>query len=197
MNIIRVVFFLFFLDALFSSCDNKINEIEAAEIEVIEIVLDEIDVNKYDCVFEQIDENMDGLLDNTERMLQEECYRDRLLSKSSIENNLLGEWELIGHALSWNGEKISQPCGYITIEKSQLIYQYNDQFGDTVFVRQWEILEGIDYRDNQYFYLETFVNDPEAIDYSKGLSISNFCEKYMYEDQTPWDGNIYLYKKVK
>ena len=44
MKKIKTIFFLFVIGVL-SFCDNKINELEAIEI----------DVNKFDCVFAQID----------------------------------------------------------------------------------------------------------------------------------------------
>lgn len=50
--------------------------------------IDESDQNSFDCIFEQIDENMDGLIDDTERSIMEECRTNSLSSRSSIKANL-------------------------------------------------------------------------------------------------------------
>lgn len=68
--------------AVLISCNKKVEEINAYG---------------NDCVFEQIDDNMDGLIDENERIIMSECLETPLKSKNSIENNLIGDWKLIGH----------------------------------------------------------------------------------------------------
>ena len=46
----------------------------------------------YDCIFEQIDEDMDGLIDETERSIMDDCLTNRITVKEDIEANLIGEW---------------------------------------------------------------------------------------------------------
>lgn len=145
--------------------------------------------NKWDCVFEQIDDNLDGLIDDTERMIMNTCRANALSSKSSIESNLIGEWELIGHGEGWV-PFISQPCGYIKISEAELTFEFRNENTDTFSQHQWEI-EELNSNGNTYFRLNIL---PEFVE---GLSISQFCESYMFGDATPSDGNMYLYRKVE
>ena len=147
-----------------------------------------ISEKSYDCVFEQNDNDMDGLIDDTERMIMNECMENSLSSKSSIENNLIGEWELIGHGEGWNPDK-SQPCGYIIISEDELIFEFRNEYIDITSTHQWHI-EEVSSNGNLSFKFKIL---PES---TEGLSISRFCDNYMYGDATPRDGNMYLYKKV-
>ena len=149
---------------------------------------EKINENNYDCVFEQNDNDMDDMIDDTERIIMNECMETSLLSKSSIKNNLIGEWELIGHGEGWNTSK-SQPCGYIIIYDDELTFEFRNERIDIVSTHQWEIQEvnsseGISFKFNIL---------PESIE---GLSIGQFCSKYLYGDATSRDGNMYLYAKI-
>lgn len=142
-----------------------------------------------DCVFEQHDENMDGLIDETERIIMDECMDNRLSSKSSIEFNLIGEWCLIGHGEGWVPSK-SQPCAYIEISSEELTLQFQNEFTDTTITTSWEI-EEINSDLFNYFKLNI------ESEFHNGLWITNFCEQFMFGDATPSDGTMYLYEKVQ
>lgn len=144
--------------------------------------------NSYDCVFEQNDHDMDGLIDDSERMIMNECMENTLSSKSSIENNLIGEWELIGHGEGWIKSN-SQPCGYMIISEDELTFEFRNEHIDIVSTHQWEI-EEVNSSGSLSFKFNIL---PEPIE---GLSIGQFCDKYMYGDATPRDGNMYLYAKI-
>jgi len=139
----------------------------------------------YDCEFVQNDADMDGIIDDTEKAIMEECMEDKFTSKSDIESNLIGEWELIGHGEGWI-PTVSQPCGYITITNDELVYAFENAYVDTTITHTWEIED----HGNGVFSLQVF---PEYYD---GLSMHVFCSDFMYGDATPFDGNMYLYKKV-
>lgn len=149
---------------------------------------EEINENSYDCIFEQNDNDMDGMIDESERMIMNECMENSLSSKNSIENNLIGEWELIGHGEGWIPSK-SQPCGYIIISEDELTFEFRDNNTNIVSTHQWEV-EEVNWNGSQNFRLNIL---PESVE---GLSIGQFCENYIYGDATPRDGNMYLYKKV-
>ena len=142
-----------------------------------------------DCSFEQNDEDMDGLIDATERSIMEQCANNALLTKSEIEDNLIGEWELIGHGEGWVS-KISQPCGHLTITADDLTLEFENAFVDTVTMHSWEI-EELNWGTSSFYSLKA------SPDNAPGLSISQFCSTYMYGDGTPRDGNMYLYEKVE
>lgn len=151
---------------------------------------DEIDKTQdgTDCVFEQIDENMDGLIDDSERLIMEECMTNSLSSKSSIKTNLIGTWRIIGHGEGWL-PTISQPCANIIFSPDELTFEFQNEFTDTVRTYRWDI-EQVNSGMSNYFKLTI---DSE---YQEGLWITNFCENYMYGDATASDGNMYLYEKI-
>jgi len=144
--------------------------------------------NSHDCIFKQDDNDMDGLIDDAERMIMNACMENLLLTKSSIENNLIGEWELIGHGEGWTPNK-SQPCGYIIISQDELTFEFKNEHIDVVSTHQWDI-EEINSNEELFFKFNILPEIPD------GLFISRFCKDYMYGDATPRDGNMYLYKKV-
>lgn len=114
------------------------------------------------------------------------CLAREFTSKGVIEANLIGEWELVGHAEGWNGEG-SQPCGYITITENELIFEYQDNFVNTITTHEWTIKE----MSNQNFGLELTPSHPLSAIYS-----TTFCDGYMFSNATPLHGNMYLYQKV-
>lgn len=148
--------------------------------------------NQNDCVFEE-NNNMDGLIDDIERAIMDDCRDNAFTSKSEIENNLIGEWKLIGHGEGWIST-VSQPCAYITVLEDALTFEYEHRIGgtyylDTLTFHSWEI-EEVNWSGGQYFRLN-------ATPYTSGLFINQFCNDYMYGDGTSSDGNMYLYEKVE
>ena len=144
---------------------------------------------EYDCEFVQIDSDMDGWIDDTERSIMNECQENQLNTKDEIETNLVGEWELIGHGEGWF-PRISKPCAYLTVSEDSLMMQFENSYIDTISVHSWT-LEEYDWQGETYYRFNT---EPQ---YVPGLYISTFCESYMFGDATPADGNMYLYEKVK
>jgi len=138
------------------------------------------------CVFVQNDALMQGLIDNDERQIMDECLANRLTSKSEIEANLIGEWELVGHGEGWV-PTVSQPCGYVTISADELIFDFDSGHYDSVTLHTWELVE----QQNQFFALEA---SPVI---GARFYMNIFCDEYMYSDATPVDGNMYLYQKVE
>ena len=169
--------------SVFVSCHNDV----VVDIEPETEIVTEIESNG-DCVFEQIDENNDGLIDDTERSVMNDCTENNFTSISEIKNNIIGEWELVGYGHGWVPYP-SQPCAHITVKEEELIFEFTNQSKDTITTYEWEI-EEVFWSGGQYFRLNTL---PEYVD---GLYITYFCEKYMYGDGTPSDGNMYLYEKV-
>ena len=152
---------------------------------------DENDQNQSatDCVFEQIDENMDGLIDDTERSIMDECRTNSLSSISSIKTNLIGEWRIIGHGEGWI-PTISKPCGNILFTADELTFEFQNGFLDTITTFEWDIEE---VNSGMFKFFRLNIDS----DFREGLWITNFCENYMFGDATPSDGNMYLYEKVE
>jgi hypothetical protein len=160
----------FLLYGILVSCDDKPN-------------------GNHDCEFVQDDSTKDGLIDDTERIIMDDCIKNALTSKSKIENNLIGEWKLVGHGEGWLANK-SQPCGYITISSTTLISEFKNKYTDTITTHQWEVIESM-VNGKTYFKLKA---NPEL---GEGLHFNQFCRNYIFGDDTPSDGNMYLYEKVK
>ena len=141
-----------------------------------------------DCVFVQNDEDMDGLIDDTERSIMNECLKDAFTKREDIEKNLIGEWELVGHGEGWVAT-VSQPCGYLIFSESTVEVSFNDGSTDTTFSSEWALTTtpGEAPLNNLLsFGAEAKVN----------FYFNVFCEDYMYTDNTPVDGNMYLFEKV-
>ena len=86
---------------------------------------DSNDDDLHDCSFEQIDNNQGGIIDVTEQSLISQCNQSLLTTKSEIENNLIGEWELIGYGNGWS-PTISKPCISIKISQNNLLIDFAD-----------------------------------------------------------------------
>ena len=176
LNSTMVFIIPFFL--LFACNDNS-------EITNIEINPEpEFELNT-DCEFVENEDTTDGLMDETERNIIRDCRESPLTSNSAIENNLIGEWELIGFVDGWHHD-VTQPCGYIKITKDELIFDFKDEYIDSVFVHQWEI---------ENLWLKV---DPE----NPLLSMFTFCDQFMYGSYSDFgsyalDVDQYIYKKVE
>ena len=150
---------------------------------------EETNEENYDCEFVQNDDDMDGLIDETERSIMQSCFNDPLTGVEEISSNLIGEWQLIGHGEGWVST-VSKPCAYITIYEDSLKFEFKSGYRDTITYHPWKV-EEINHHSGKYYRFST---DP---DYAEGLFINTFCEDYMYGDATPVDGNMYMYEKVK
>lgn len=151
---------------------------------------DDIPEEKSDCQcsFVQKDENMDGLIDEQEKAIMLDCMTHAIKERTEIEDNLIGEWILIGHGEGWI-PSISQPCGYLDIREDKLTYRFENANIDTTVILNWELVQ-VTQSNDTFFQLKT---SPGFIE---GLSIHEFCPNYMLEDATPLDGNMYLYEKI-
>ncbi len=168
----KLKYYLFFVPFLLLSCDKDSPEIGA-----------------YDCVFVQDDSTQDGFIDETERRIMDECLDNAFTDLNEIKDNLIGEWELIGHGEGWF-PNVSEPCGYLWIMENELVIQYADAFVDSTYTVNWDIRQSPHTIETRFEFVTTPVS-PFSI------YINTFCEKYMYGDATPVDGNMYLLEKIR
>jgi len=94
------------------------------------------------CTFVINEASEDGLFDEMERAIINDCSENSFLSKSEIESNLIGEWELTGYAVGWFAT-VTQPCGYIVISEDQLTFKYEDAYTKTHSTHGWTIEGGV------------------------------------------------------
>ena len=110
-----------------------------------------------------------------------------MTTKSEIENNLIGEWELIGYGNGWS-PTISKPCISIKISQNNLLIDFADSNSSSISDHAWEIIETATSTGEIHFRLNM---EPVF-----NIGVSKFCDAYMYGDSTPRDGNMYLFEKV-
>lgn len=151
---------------------------------------DDFNATQNDCVFIQNDLDLDGRIDDVEANLIAECSGNLLTTKAAIEENLIGNWRLIGYANGWQ-QTSSQPCAFISITENELIFSFENATINTTSTHQWEI-EAIEFAPGLFSFKIITSPEPEA-----GLYISQFCASYMYSNATSRDGDMYLYSKVE
>lgn len=136
------------------------------------------------CPFVQDDDTEDGLIDEDERQIMEDCLAARITDLQLLEENLIGSWDLVGHGEGWF-PNISEPCSSLEITEDELILTFQNTWIDTTSVHSWSFVDG--FGGN----LKLELTPVGAV----GLSFDVLCENYMYFDHTPLDGNMYLYKR--
>lgn len=138
-----------------------------------------------DCVFVQSEDNMDGLIDETENAIMMNCFDNKLLNRAEIKSNLIGEWKIVGHAtgLIMTG---SQPCGQVFFTELGYTFDFVTATETKLTSGTWDIIE------NESENLLLKISDPNS--YPLGATI--FCEDYMYFNEIPVDGDVYIYEKV-
>ncbi len=146
---------------------------------------DDTSTDNYDCTFVQNDEAKDGLIDENEKQIMLDCIDSAIESKTQLEENIIGAWELVGFGHGWIGS-ISQPCSLLEFEEDgTLTLQYTNQYIDTTTMHTWEIVSNPD-----RFTLQI---TPQPVEY---IFISYVCPNYMFGNGTFSDGNMHLYEKM-
>lgn len=138
-----------------------------------------------DCIFGELSNTTDGILDEGEIALINNCRENELTTTNAITNNLIGEWELVGFGDGWFSN-VTQPCGYLTVTPTELRFEFHNEYFDTISIHQWEI-------ENNWLKV-----DPV----DKHLAFNVFCEDYLHGSFTEvgtltLDVDQYLYEKVK
>ncbi len=144
---------------------------------------------EYSCEFVQNDEDMDGAIDETENALIQQCIDDAYSSKEEIENNLIGEWKLIGHGQGW-ALNVSQPCAHIIVDENSLTFKFEDKFEELLITSEWEIVETTNSNNVSYqLELKNNVNHD-------AINMTSFSPELMFSNFLAIDGNMYLYEKI-
>ncbi|MFT4533692.1 MAG: hypothetical protein ACJA1A_003750 [Saprospiraceae bacterium] len=138
------------------------------------------------CVFEQNDDDKDGLIDATEESIMEDCRSNQLLNRKEVKSNLIGEWNIVGHGEGWV-PTVSQPCGRVIFTESEFTLDFHSGYEDTTYVRNWDIIETES--GGLFFEIDGGSVYP--------MNVNVFCDDYMFFNQTPLDGNMYIYEKMK
>lgn len=171
MKQLKLIAYVLMISALFVCCTKNKLEVPAAFA---------------DCVFDENSVCLIDIIDENERMIMNECRENSFSTKTRIQNNLIGEWALVGFGVGiWPTGP--QPCTYLTITSSELTLEYKDKEIDTITTHSWEI-EEINNGTSESFVLR--------VDSQNIGGITVFCDDYMFHDSTDSDGEMRLYQKV-
>lgn len=177
-----------------SSC-NKTTDLltvkEQEQVDENEMITEDKETNEdyiFDCTFIQDASTADSWFNDFESSAIKQCGANQYKSIESIKQNIIGEWELIGHAVG-RAAPISKPCAHININKEELVFTFINETVDTVINCNWEIIEDERFGE-KVFRLKV---KPSF----NALNMHSFCAEYMFEDNTPVDGFMYLYQKMK
>ena len=165
-----LLFFLAFITLTSCIKDDVVIENENETVNEDDMDNEDLITGPYDCEFVQVEGTMDGLIDDTERMLMEDCMENSLQSVNRIKSNLIGEWGLVGHGEGWVAS-VSQPCGHIIINENELTFEFESAYIDTIVTYSWDI-ETVEWSGGEYYHLKT---SPE---YVEGLFITQAGEIY-------------------
>lgn len=166
---------LMILGILFSTCTSDVIETG------VDDTLDDA------CEFVQVDENMDGLLDEEEKILWQECIDNKFSDNDQIRNNLIGNWELVGYMAGWL-PRISQPCSRIRITEEEVSMDYHSFSIDTTITFPFEL-------DNSDPF--KFVFDIPNEDLNWILPITAVSEDLMVGPEGWIDADLHIYRKVE
>ncbi len=115
------------------------------------------------------------------------CRESEFLSREEIENNLIGDWQLIGIRSGWVNEFEKKDIR-LKIDAEKIVL--NDRTTGEIFETDWE-LKFVEVNSYQYHYLET---DEDG--FNNRLGMETFCEEMMYGTGRVDDADIYVYYKV-
>jgi len=117
----------------------------------------------------------------------EDCRNNEFDTREEIENNIIGEWQLIGIRSGWINEFEKKD---ITLIIDQESIKLTDRTTGEDSETDWE-LKFFEVNTYEYYYLET--NEPT---FNNRLGMETFCKDYMYGTGRVDDGYTYVYAKV-
>ena len=116
------------------------------------------------------------------------CNGSEITSKEDIENNLIGDWQLIGISTGWV-HQFEKSNISLRIDENSIVF--NDVDRGEVIESNWNLIF-VEVNSIQYYYLET---SEESLRYILGMQ--TFCDQFMYGNGRVSDGATYVYHKVK
>ena len=139
----------------------------------------------YECEFVDIDDSPDAKWNGDELEIVRACEDERYKTIEEIENNLKGEWELIGHYTDcWHVGADDQPCGYLWFEDKEVVVDFHDAFIDTLYRTSWEI-------DEKHGELTLIFDYPLWQTYR----LNSFCDSHISRVYNGDDFYILIYEK--
>jgi len=119
----------------------------------------------------------------------QDCRNDVIPEKADIAQNLVGDWKLVGYGCGFCGPH-TPPEAYLIITETKGIMTFEDQFdGDTLLNFEWYLEEITNTIEEKATY--RFKTEPSHY----ALNMDIFCDEFMFFDERPFDGSLYLYQK--
>lgn len=141
----------------------------------------------YECVTNSLIESAE--IDEEESAMIIECQNTAFTEKEDILSILNGTWELVGYGGGWV-QASQYDCVVLSFEDNIMKRRTINDEEDKTTEYEWE-LEPYQYANDQGFNLKI---TEDSISY--GL-VNKFCQKYMYVNDTPVDGNLEIYGRVE
>ena len=132
----------------------------------------------------------DGALSVEERAVMEECQAAEILTKKQIEENLIGNWRLVGYSCGFCAFSVAPTASADFQSDRSGRFIYNGGNGETAQDFTWSIIDTLGFDDNPTFLLQT---EPEI----HQLDMTVFCQDYMFnsDDNVIADLPIFIYAK--
>lgn len=119
----------------------------------------------------------------------ENCRADVIPEASNIADNLIGEWKLVGYGCGFCGPH-TPPEAYIALTETKGILTFKDDFdGDTLLTFDWRLEQITNTLEEKATY--RFKTEPSHY----ALNMDIFCDAFMFFDERPFDGSLFLYQK--
>lgn len=132
-------------------------------------------------------ELQDNSISNEERELINNCNASAIRDSLSIAENLIGEWLLVGYACGGCSPGPRVNISLIFSDSSGTASYEYDGFVEN-FGFDWHLQAYLFNQRDTVYILQT---NPQR----EYLYIPGFCEDYMFADNVPNDGAMYLYEK--
>ena len=157
----KLLSILFFTSLLLIACNKNESELEN------EVAVESV-------------EELDAIMEN--------CRNNEFETREEIENNLIGEWRLVGIRAGWIDDFT---LGNITLNIDENKIVLNDLETGEVSETDWN-LKFFEVNTYQFYYLET---DEDV--FNNRIGMETFCSDYMFGSGRVDDGSTYVYAKVR
>ncbi len=121
--------------------------------------------------------------------LMSQVSDERLADSTTIAENLIGEWGLIGMVSEWFEFEVGQKCIKLTIDSDMI--EIEDFNANSTSSTEWE-LKQIESNGFTRFYLET---NEDILNNRIGMEI--FSDNIMFGSGNFIDADIYIYEKLE
>lgn len=119
----------------------------------------------------------------------EDCRNSLLSEATEIAENLVGKWKLVGYGCGFCAPH-TPPEAHLVLTETKGLLTYKDAFdGDTLLTFDWRLEQIMNTLEENATY--RFKTEPSHY----VLNMDIFCAEFMFFDERPFDGSLFLYQK--